>query len=547
MRYALALALVASLSFGLVYESFRNQSTAGLFEDDYDIIFDPARICEIEGARVWTSLSNFVNGYEHLFENGSVPFIMVGGTKSLAGMYPAFVYDRSSQQLAMPTGLYTPSGSEIYGDGIVTEVDWDDTDNNGSYDVRTIESLSRSAYQTDKENAFYAGLGYRRDKIRLGLGFINDASSFIDTDPAENFAWVYTVEDLASNAMTFIDRARSEGDHEFGFSENRIRFSVWYDMERMSAGLMADYAMLSGKTFHVIAGDSAQYTDPSDTTTFYTYGTMLDSLNQPFSGSEIDVRLQLFYDYNENAQGRYYVGVYTGSMNYGDDAVGWLNMTREDMDTDMLWDTSNTFTYYDGSYSEQGIRLGTSQHFTVSDRLKLAFGVMLSTATYSDSVTARDTLVDVEVYDDNDGIAFDPDDYVSTIWSSETWMTRTTGAEKAIQLPVGMEFYFFQPLVLRLGAVHTWDLDDYTVVHNLIQYEPERTRTVLGDGTVTETLDDPGQEPVGSEESYYDKTPTTNYSYGIGWNVNENLQIDLMGFSDLTDLSNWRLSATLKF
>jgi hypothetical protein len=29
--------------------------------------------------------------------------------------------------------------------------------------------------------------------------------------------------------------------------------------------------------------------------------------------------------------------------------------------------------------------------------------------------------------------------------------------------------------------------------------------------------------------------------------VTNNLQIDLMGFNELTDLSNWRLSATLRF
>ena len=39
----------------------------------------------------------------------------------------------------------------------------------------------------------------------------------------------------------------------------------------------------------------------------------------------------------------------------------------------------------------------------------------------------------------------------------------------------------------------------------------------------------------------------TNYYYGMGWMVNDNLQIDLMGFSDLTDLANWRLSATFLF
>jgi len=53
MKYALVFLIMLSLSFGLVTESFRYQSTAGLFEDDYDLLFDPARIPEIGGARAW--------------------------------------------------------------------------------------------------------------------------------------------------------------------------------------------------------------------------------------------------------------------------------------------------------------------------------------------------------------------------------------------------------------------------------------------------------------------------------------------------------------
>ena len=48
MKYALTIAIMLSLSFGLVTESFRYQSTAQLWEDDYDLLFDPARIPEIE-------------------------------------------------------------------------------------------------------------------------------------------------------------------------------------------------------------------------------------------------------------------------------------------------------------------------------------------------------------------------------------------------------------------------------------------------------------------------------------------------------------------
>ena len=126
-------------------------------------------------------------------------------------------------------------------------------------------------------------------------------------------------------------------------------------------------------------------------------------------------------------------------------------------------------------------------------------------------------------------------------------MTKTTGAISSFSVPVGIEFYLADPVVFRLGARHTLSINDYTTVHDMIDYDPERTRTVRGDGTVSESMIDPGNQAAGSEESDTETSPDTDYFYGIGWQVTDNLQIDLMGFNELTDLSNWKLSATFKF
>lgn len=546
MKYALTIAIMLSLSFGLVYESFRYQSTAGLFEDDYDLLFDPARICEIQGSRLWTSLSNFVTGNEYLFSNGSVPYVLVGGTTNIGKFYPGMVYDQSVTKTAEATGLIDPNGNQIYGDGKVTTIDWDDRDNNGIYDWRSIETETRSAYDLTKDNNFFIGFGYKMENLRLGLGYlrVNYMNTF--TDPINNFTYDYSEEDLTTDT-TLINRAKSSGDDNFNYGENDLLFSIWKDMDKMSVGLLAGFGLLGYSDKANILGDSVIFTNPADTTTSYMRANMLDSLNQPQSGNIITVNLRAFYNYNENAQGRYYLGFFMQSLNYADDAIDYYYRTREDIMTDFTWDTTNTITYYDGSSNIKGLHLGTKQLFTVSERLKLGFGLLLTTSSVFDSTLARDTTVARRVYDDNDGISFDPDDYVQTTWSSQTWMTKTTGKSIDIAIPVGIEFYLFQPLVLRFGAQHTYTMDDYTTVTELVQYEPERTRTVDGTGTVTEDIVDPNPEPIGSDETHKENTPQTNYFYGIGWKVNDNLQIDLMGFSELTDLSNWRISATLKF
>lgn len=547
MRYALALAIIISLSFGLITESFRYQSTARLFEDDYDLLFDPARICEIQGSRLWTSLSNFVTGYENLFSNGSVPYILLGGETNLGKYYPGIVFDRSDTKEALYTGLDDPNGNMMFGDGKLSTVDWDDNDNNNIYDQRTIETETRSAYSAYNDNDYYVGFGTKLNSLRLGLGYLRTDYENVYTDPDNNFIYDYTEEDLTTNSLTFASHADFAGDNIYNGAENNLRFSGWLDRENMSVGLTAQYGMLAWNDKAVILGDSTIYTDPSDSTVYYTSASILDSLNQPQSGTEIDVEIKTFYNYSENGQGRFYLGFYTQSFSYADDAIDYFYKTRDNIYDVFTWDTTTTISYYDGEGNEKGIRLGTKQLFNVSERLKFGLGIFYSTGSYFDSTTQRDTTVSVQVYDDNDGMTNDPDDFVQTTWSSQTWMTKTTGSINSFAIPVGLEFYLCQPLVFRLGAEHTISIDDYTTVTNLIQYEPERTRTVDGTGAVSENLIDPGPEPVGSEETDTETTPLTTYYYGIGWQVNKNLQIDLMSFNELTDLSNWRLSATLKF
>ncbi len=547
MKYALSVLVLLSLSFGLVYNSFRYQSTAGLFEDDYDLLFDPARICEMQGSRVWTSLSNFVTGYENLFSNGSVPYILVGGATNFGKFYPGFVYDHSVDKTALETGLFDPNGNPMYGDGELTTIDWNDNDNNGIYDQRTIETETRSAYEIIKDNNLFFGLGYKLDNLRLGLGYLRIDYKEILTDPLNNFTYEYTEEDLTTNSFTLINRANFAGDNNYNYSENDLLFSFWKDMDKMSVGVLAGFGLLGYGEKAIINGDSAVYTNPADTNTFYTRANILDSLNQKQSGNIMTLNLRTFYNYNENAQGRFYLGFFNQSLSYGDNAIDYYYKTRENIMATFTWDTINTITYYSGSSNIKGMQLGTKQLFTVSERLKVGFGVILTASVLFDSTLSKDTTVSQRVYDDNDGISFDPDDYVQTTWASQTWMTKVTGTTKQIALPIGMEFYLFPPLVLRLGAQHTYTMEDYTTVTELVQYEPQRTRIVDGTGAVTEDMIDPNPIPVGSEETSRQNTPQTDYFYGIGWKVNDNLQIDLMGFSELTKLDNWRISATLKF
>jgi hypothetical protein len=540
------LLVVASLSFGLVTESFRYQSTASLFEDDYDLLFDPARIPEISGARLWTSLSNFVTGDEELFSGGSEPYILIGGVAGLGNYYPATVYDRYASTEALNTGLTDPNGNPMYGDGELTVVNWNNPDTLGNFTNRTVESRQVSAYESMGSSDWYIALATQRNNIRFGLGFMHGDSKFTYTDPSNNFDYSYISEDLVADTLEYQNTASFAGDDITDYSHNEFILSTWIDGARLSFGLSFEFDLISEKNEAIILGDSAEYDFPMQPDTSFTLVSVYDSLVQPRSGNRIGLQLTSFYDYTENAQGRFYIDFYTQSLNYSDDAMDFTYTTRELSYSTFTWDTVNTVTYFDGGRSTTGVGLGTKHLFAISDRLNFGIGLLFGISSYSDSTAAIDTTVSVRVYDNGDTIS-GPEDYTRTITQSETWMTYVDGSLNRLAVPVGMEFAIAKPLVFRLGAQYAITYDDYTTTTELLDYEPERTLTVYGDGTTTETIEDPSPRPERSVETNTMTTSETDYFYGIGWNVTKNLQIDLMGFSDITDLGNWKLSATMKF
>jgi hypothetical protein len=549
MKVVIVLAVAVSLSFALIPWSFRYQSTANLWEDDYDLIFDPARIPEIEGSRVWTGLSNFVTGGENLFSNGSVPFILLGGSTHFMGIFPAAVIDRSSIKDALFTGLEDPFEGLIYGEGEVSTVTWQDTDDDGVIDAQTTETEHRVAYDQNDIADYYAGIGYQSEGWRFGVGFMRQESKNTYTDPENNFNYDYVVEDL-TDGPSFITRASAAGDEISSSADNEFRLSFWYDTEGWSAGLMGGYAMINWDTEALIIGDSVVYTfgaDPDDSLGGdYTIASMYDSLDTPESGTRIPVRLALFYDYTETAQGRFWVGYTMQSHSYTDGAIDFLTAMSEDIYGDSTWLYDTTWTTYTGEGSNNTITVGTHQLFNVNDRLNLGFGVIWNSASIFDSTYEVHDMVGVEDYDAGDTLTND-NDYVQTTTSSEDWVSITDGSTMSFVFPVGVEFYIINPkLCVRLGATHTLQFTDITNTDEMVDFDPMMVNIEYGNGTDTTYYQDSGDIPS-SSETIETTSSNTNYAFGIGWMVNDNLQLDFMGFTKLTDMSSWELSATLHF
>ena len=543
MKYAITIALMLSLSFGLMIESFRYRSTAELWEDDYDLLFDPARIPQIEGSRLWTSLSNFVTGEEELFSDGSVPFFLIGGTKNFGKYYPGLVYDMSSDKDALYTGLDDPNGNPIYGEGQVTTTEWFD-DTLGVYRAKRVKTEIRQAFGASSNKDFYIGVGTDLNNLRIGLGFMRETMGLTNTNPDNNFTYNYIYEDIDNDSLGFQDTINCAGDNVYGSTENEIILSGWLDKEKLALGMDVRYRMLSWKDEAIIIGDSASYTYAEHPDQDYTQAARIDSSLMPESGSKISLTLKAFYDYNDYAQGRYYFGFHTQSTNYKDDAMAYLWEGKQEIYGDYTYDTTTTITYYDGGHSSMGFRVGTKQLFEVSNRFNLGFGFFWSRTSYDDSTSARDTSVICQVRDDT--TQGDTLDYTYTRWESETWSTLREGSANVFTIPVGVEFNLTETFVFRLGAQHTITKNNITTTHILSDWEPWKTKTEWYD-TTTYTYEGAATKPDNYEEIEKETNPATNYYYGVGWRVTDNFQLDVMNFREITDWGSWRLSATFHF
>jgi len=102
-------------------------------------------------------------------------------------------------------------------------------------------------------------------------------------------------------------------------------------------------------------------------------------------------------------------------------------------------------------------------------------------------------------------------------------------------LPLGMEYKPKKWLSLRMGASHrvtTTESENVTSTTSYAATYPAKTVTTVV------TAVDPKSTTIVRD---------TDYSFGAGFDVTDNLHIDLLNFTNLTDMSFWKLSATLKF
>ena len=542
----LTLLFISSSALSYTTNSFRNQSTAFTLDDDLDqwiadyslFMPNPSGLFKFDGYRLYTNLSNLVDKNEEQFSNTSLDNFLMGGSGYL---YRGYRFGSLINRYCDDSRIETGADRSVF----------TDNDGNGTYDAMR-RYLSGNVHDTTStENDFIFALAGRRSNLDYGFaysmyssGIITEISTSVDTVDTDLITNMYNRTAHGDNLNGLEDDFRS---HTFTFG-GLYRYS-----SNLSIGGRLGLSMRKQEEQN--NGDNSYNLDrsPSDPNNLdIVLRTNQFNISRNYSGNTIKAGLTFEYQTTPNIFSIFEITGYTGKM---DDDGGAYNRTIRQtaylsLGADTTFTTLNATVTGANAYEDerQGIGFHYRSVVTLANDVTLAFGFSLNGSSQELIETTSPDSVSVEVFDDGDNQPDDPDDYTRTVTGSYSVQDKTTSSTMELAIPVGMEFYPLKKLAVRLGARFVYNNTETENTYILLSSTAPRERIVYGDGSVTEALLQNPYTPYNNTSGFVkDEDYTTNYYYVAGWIVTENLTLDFMGFYQLTNLWDWKLSAVFKF
>jgi len=535
--------------------SFRKASTAGLLEDDLDLLvgyngfLDPARIPLVQGKRLYTSLANIVDKNEEVFSGADNSYYLIGGSTKLSFSSVGAFYDRLGRSTPLALGAGYPGMS---GHGEVDTLVFSGPRSQIRDQIKGTADANRDSVSSQ----ILFGLGrYFGETKRIGIAFYHSDGSLEaktwgnPANPWGNFTYSYVRTNLDSSRVEITNNWTGTQEGGSKFSQNTIGLSGWMPYgEKYSLGLQFMTGLLSSSP-----KEDAQYDR-----TLTTYGTVATTENHGTreltfndAGLHFDGELSGIYKWSDatNTRADVFFGMANLKNKSGDN---WNQMVSSGgvnpVDTSFNLNTVTDNIAYSGT-KDNTTRFGffTRTEAKLSDRVTFAMGVGVNSSNRDRKLPGTETITTVDVYDHRSRV--DTLDFTRTTTRTYAGENDTTYKTFEFSFPVGLEFHLTDPLVFRLGADHRMVNGEMKTTDQITSWtNPVLTRWVYEGGRATRVDTTWATGPYTSTTSKAKtKTSHTYYTYGAGWNYSEHLQLDFMGFADLQDLSLWKLSATLKF
>jgi hypothetical protein len=588
--FILGLSMVANAQEPI---SFRSNALGGIVNDDLDLVYDPIELQFVDGIRLYTNLSNLTSNQEQLFHNISDDEFLFGVSSQnplLKFLWHSALVRFQNSETSNSVGIDSDLDgyTDIYGNGTLIDeyTAYMDSDYDGLFDLKQMFSQEKSNFTIDDNYSFILNNSFKLRILAMGVKLsMGNATSTGNTAPTSLGTGNNVLSGVGSDDPTF---SRSVTTHLFedGYdnliwseagnfnSENKFSFTN-LDVSAMvnlwDFEMRADIALYSNQTlsnddygysgqYKYFEPEITDYDDDYSETDSYISKTDEDGGGVVLGGS---ARYTFDEQDERKNDGFWKVGVSADFGSY--DYIG--STSSQFLSTEAYFDGFNTneddfgktnsehsSTTDNGTKKTSSFAINGRLNIPLDENVHFGIGAFLNKSKKNRETNYTESLNAVLDYDYTD-TDYNENDYLTTETSQLSADRNFEILRTIFACPAGLEYRTGKEnkWSLRFGSIFTMTNQTINDAKQITGSEPHVTETEYGDGDIAIDFDDNIYEST--SEHTRTTSSSTVFTYGLGYNPMENLQIDVLGFLGTNDNSiidasfyrNLRLSFTMKF
>ena len=538
--------------FAQEFNSFRYLSTSGALDGDVEYAFDPLDLNCLNGTRLYSGLSNF-SGNDNIFMNSGDNYLLLGTSTDktfLKKLKAALLFKYYDNVEPLTINCYPNPYDEYpttdWGRVEYTWQNYSDTNGNELYDNYEYVHQKYENVDKNKGTDFSLVLSHPMgEKSVLGYKLCylysresntyaqDDILSLLSSAPTlEYTSTTYTLPEMDPTVEEETSSSNILGDFDTKDTNSTFRNQLGYltklNAWEFSGTFTLDYLNNCLETEDSASEVTIYNSDISDKANAYRKNT--NEENGMFN--QINGRIRYFLVSDDDP---FHTGYISCGLGFG---LKNLNVKQKELYNE---NEEDPYYYSSKNFSASGDLTGIN--FSANTRLNYPLNNKTFIGTGLFYTLQNDDLKGDYTYQISKKASFFNYDgswnYTINQISKSAGKVEQEETVKIFRAPVGLEYWFTNNMkwAMRFGTIftHTVEIFKESFAPNLI--EPTLTECTYANGETASQLND----NTSLKESHSTKysTSKTDFSYGICFKANDNLQIDLLTMFDNNDLELW--------
>jgi len=538
--------------FAQEFNSFRYLSTSGALDGDVEYAFDPLDLNYLSGTRLYSGLSNFC-GNDNIFMNSGDNYLLLGTSTDktfLKKLKAALLFKYYDNEEPLTINCYPNPYDEYpttdWGRVEYTWQNYSDTNGNELYDNYEYVHQKYENVDKNKGTDFSLVLSHPMgEKSVLGYKLCylysresntyaqDDILSLLSSAPTlEYTSTTYTLPEMDPTVEEETSSSNILGDFDTKDTNSTFRNQLGYltklNAWEFSGTFTLDYLNNCLETEDSASEVTIYNSDISDKANAYRKNTYEE--NGMFN--QINGRIRYFLVSDDDP---FHTGYISCGLGFG---LKNLNVKQKELYNE---NEEDPYYYSSKNFSASGDLTGIN--FSANTRLNYPLNNKTFIGTGLFYTLQNDDLKGDYTYQISTKASFFNYDgswnYTINQISKSAGKVEQEETVKIFRAPVGLEYWFTNNMkwAMRFGTIftHTVEIFKESFAPNLI--EPTLTECTYANGETASQLND----NTSLKESHSTKysTSKTDFSYGICFKANDNLQIDLLTMFDNNDLELW--------